>query len=453
MCAPLLLPHTQVVAHKEFLAFVADFSLTKSSLITSHDMGAIFMASQKRIHMDDAGCLTFEDFWETLCRCALVAFADKGVPLDSKLKALFLNMTREIKWSDMNDGGHLRGVDSNPQLFYLGAKQFQNSVSAMWLEDGRPDYLTGIIEPPANCRVGRDLLKRMVGGAGDGQERVRPNPHNLALHDAGADGTILRRAISSPSAAAANASGASKSGKGGGATSERDKKKKNWKEEPASRKKVIWREVYDPQTGRNYYYNVNTRMTTWVDPRGTASAVMKAADKAAPERGGFKDNKGAAGFENKEKKLLAIEGPAAGAGAGAGTGGGAGPGPGAMGGDSKAASASPPPAGNEGGGDAVGDASTGGLTRATDGAAAAQESDDGKGKDPPPLPGSAVGGAADGAKKEDTKEDTKGGDAKKEGGAALLDDGDRARLLQEALDAGGDGDGGGEEKGGGKNKP
>ena len=159
---PPWLSRHQVVKHKKFLEFVSDFNLAHSSMITSHDLGAIFMASQKKKHMDDAGCLTFEDFWEALCRCALVAYADKAVSLPNKLKALFLLMTREIKWSDAHDGSGIRNVDSNPHHFYLGAKQFQNAVVAQWLDDGKPDYLTGKPASSNSGNIGRDLLKKMA---------------------------------------------------------------------------------------------------------------------------------------------------------------------------------------------------------------------------------------------------------------------------------------------------
>ena len=234
----------QVVGHKKFLEFVCDFNLTKSSMITSHDMGAIFMASQKTKHMDDPGCLTFEEFWEALCRCALVAYADKQVDLPEKLKALFLLMTREIKWSDANDGSHLRSVDSNPHHFYLGAKQFQNAVVGQWMDDGKPDYINGPAGIGVNPNLGRDLLKRMSSRS------------NVSSRSS-------KSASPKPGGVLSSAAGAS----AGTKKTEADPVRKSNSKDAASTADV-WREVHDQKTGRNYYYNTSTRATTWIDPRG-----------------------------------------------------------------------------------------------------------------------------------------------------------------------------------------
>lgn len=263
------------MSHKKYLEFASDFNLTKSSMITAHDLGAIFMASQKRKHMDDAGCLTFEDFWEMLCRCALVAYADKRVPLGNKLKALFLLMTREIKWSDSNcDGDGLRGVDSNPHHFYLGAKQFQKAVTAQWLDDDKQDYLNGANTGPSSATVGRDLLAGMKGMGGgrlltngtNGTAAARSSPGSSSSsgrpNGAGAGGG---RSVLGAAAAARGGGGDGARRSGGTRTQRREARREE--REGGGAAPSSWREVLDSKTGRNYYYNVETRKTTWVDPR------------------------------------------------------------------------------------------------------------------------------------------------------------------------------------------
>ena len=82
-----------------FLQFAADFNMTASVLLTTTQIADIFLSSLRVAPGEvERGGLRFDDFWESLVRCAMVAYKDrKHVDPTNKLRALFLYMSVRIE--------------------------------------------------------------------------------------------------------------------------------------------------------------------------------------------------------------------------------------------------------------------------------------------------------------------------------------------------------------------
>ena len=89
----------EVMDYDKYLHFASDFNLTSSVLLTSVSLADIFLQSLKTHSLDTLGGLTYKEFWEALCRCAVVAYSDKKVSNLDKLRGLFLYMSHKVDQS------------------------------------------------------------------------------------------------------------------------------------------------------------------------------------------------------------------------------------------------------------------------------------------------------------------------------------------------------------------
>ena len=67
--------------------------------MTSIELSEIFLSSVKAHIVDHIGRLTFDEFWEAIVRCALVAYREYNVHVVLKLKELFVYMCHKINGS------------------------------------------------------------------------------------------------------------------------------------------------------------------------------------------------------------------------------------------------------------------------------------------------------------------------------------------------------------------
>ena len=149
-----------------FLQFAADFNLTASVLLTTTQIADIFLSSLKVAPGDvERGGLNFDHFWESLVRCAMVAYKDrKHVDPTNKLRALFLYMSVRIEESvprAINASGRASS-STNSQHLLAGSKRFQFLVTEQWNKDDRKNYL----EPKAKQQASAmNMLMNMdLGG-------------------------------------------------------------------------------------------------------------------------------------------------------------------------------------------------------------------------------------------------------------------------------------------------
>ena len=97
----IFLPSSITNELPHFLCFSAIFLVeqTSSVLLTSVSLADIFLQSLKTHSLDTLGGLTYNEFWEALCRCAVVAYSDKDVSNLDKLRGLFLYMSHKVDQS------------------------------------------------------------------------------------------------------------------------------------------------------------------------------------------------------------------------------------------------------------------------------------------------------------------------------------------------------------------
>ena len=66
---------SQALGYAEFLKFASDFDLSNSVILSTLEVGDIYLSSIKAVAPDATiRKLTFPEFWEALVRCSLVAY-------------------------------------------------------------------------------------------------------------------------------------------------------------------------------------------------------------------------------------------------------------------------------------------------------------------------------------------------------------------------------------------
>ena len=261
---------------EKWLQFCEDFNLRSSMnntpILTSIELSEIFLSSVKAHIVDHIGRLTFDEFWEAIIRCALVAYREYNVHVVLKVKELFVYMCHKIDKSlalSINAKTN-RNVTTNSQNGLSGMKDFQFRVTNMWRNDGVPrTYLVQDVPKP---KSGRALLKGLKQKR---QQKIRlMNEVEYTLNNA--DNNSTRRS----------------GGVGGGKT---DADEYYGNRTPGSPRKsnvlysmlqspkkvhdptlpMPWRAAMDPRGGGIYYYNKVTKQTSWERPLIISPKVVK----------------------------------------------------------------------------------------------------------------------------------------------------------------------------------
>lgn len=257
-----------------WLQFCEDFNLRSSMnntpILTSIELSEIFLSSVKAHIVDHIGRLTFDEFWEAIIRCALVAYREYNVHVILKVKELFVYMCNKIDRSlalSINAKTN-RDVTTNSQNGLSGMKDFQFRVTNMWRNDGVPrTYLVQDVPKP---KSGRALLK----GLKEKRQRkiqlmneVEFTLNNTSPRDEGGNGNNNNNNNNSGS----HHSGSKTDADHREAASPR--KSNVLHSMLQSPKKVHdatlpapWKAAMDPRGGGIYYYNKITKQTSWERP-------------------------------------------------------------------------------------------------------------------------------------------------------------------------------------------
>ena len=71
----------QAIGYPEFLKFATDFDLSNSVILSTLEIGDIFLSSIRTVdHGSTIRKLTFPEFWEALVRCALLPALEPPPP-------------------------------------------------------------------------------------------------------------------------------------------------------------------------------------------------------------------------------------------------------------------------------------------------------------------------------------------------------------------------------------
>jgi hypothetical protein len=150
------------LSYGAFLRFAADFDLSNSVILSTLELGDIYLSSLKEIEPEShIRKLTFGEFWDALLRCALVAYSKiSSAPPADKLKGLFLYMWRAINRSVPKAFSERRSVTTYAGDLIAGAMLFNRRFTALWHEDDYRDYLS---PEAASEESGRAVLRRIMG--------------------------------------------------------------------------------------------------------------------------------------------------------------------------------------------------------------------------------------------------------------------------------------------------
>lgn len=153
----------ECLGYNEFLRFAMDFHLSSNVILSTLEIGDIYLSSIKVTDgQENIRKLTFHEFWEALVRCALIAYSkiSDAEPGD-KVRGLFLYM-----WRAINETVPRAIEDRNNITTYLGdlingSMQFNVKFTSMWAKDGYRDYLSPDVEAREEAR---DVLNRLLHG-------------------------------------------------------------------------------------------------------------------------------------------------------------------------------------------------------------------------------------------------------------------------------------------------
>jgi hypothetical protein len=171
-----------VLAYKDFVRFGTDFSMTRSCLLTTVELGDVFLTcARSSSPTTNMRRLTFDEFWEAVVRCALVAYSDmklqsrkaptkavgfhtfKVVSPADKLRNMFLFMWRTINNNVPRALGMHAADGTYTANLITGAQEFSSAFVADWKQKDFCDYLrdADTEELPA-----RQVLRGLLRGGG-----------------------------------------------------------------------------------------------------------------------------------------------------------------------------------------------------------------------------------------------------------------------------------------------
>jgi hypothetical protein len=149
------------MGYPEFLKFATDFDLSSSVILSTLELGDIFLSSIRTLDHDSTiRKLTFPEFWEVLVRCALVAYSKiSDSSVIDKIRGLFLYMWRSINRSVPRAFSERRNVSTYAGDLLAGAMLFNKRFTAAWSADGYRDYLS---PDSAKLETGKAVLSRLL---------------------------------------------------------------------------------------------------------------------------------------------------------------------------------------------------------------------------------------------------------------------------------------------------
>lgn len=161
------------LGYGEFLRFAADFSLSSSVILSTLEIGDIYLSSLRPIEGEQTvRKLSFVEFKEALVRCALVAYSKiSDASILDKIRGLFLYMWRSINKSVPKAMDRRSNSSTYHGDLLAGAVLFNKRFTAQWAADGYRDYLSSESE---EAETGKTVLGRLLlrGGAGGDRKSV-----------------------------------------------------------------------------------------------------------------------------------------------------------------------------------------------------------------------------------------------------------------------------------------
>lgn len=132
------------LGYQEFLKLASDFDLSNTVILSTIELGDIFLSSIRAVEPDSTiRKLAFLEFWEALVRCALVAYSKiSGSTVIDKIRGLFLYMWRSMNKSVPRAFTERRNVSTYAGDLLSGAMLFNKRFTAQWAADGYRDYLS-----------------------------------------------------------------------------------------------------------------------------------------------------------------------------------------------------------------------------------------------------------------------------------------------------------------------
>jgi hypothetical protein len=153
------------LSYPAFLKFAADFDLSNSVILSTLEIGNVYLSSVRETNPElHVRKLTFDEFWDALIRCSQVAYTKiSSSDPAGKLKGLFLYMWRAIKGSVPRAFTQRRATSTYAGDLISGAMLFNKRFAAMWHDDEYRDYLRPL-DPPEES--GRAVLRRVMASSG-----------------------------------------------------------------------------------------------------------------------------------------------------------------------------------------------------------------------------------------------------------------------------------------------
>jgi hypothetical protein len=161
------------IGYKEYIQFCQDFSLCSTALLTSLEVGDIFLSSIPQHEGGDVvENMNFEEFVEALFRMSLVAYKDAPASVTplNKVKALLLFIWKVFNSAQTN--GNTRKARNNPRpssnnansgnmssTNEFGSGRLSDQFLEMWRREGFVEYLT---DRSSEEMEGRRVLNRIV---------------------------------------------------------------------------------------------------------------------------------------------------------------------------------------------------------------------------------------------------------------------------------------------------
>jgi hypothetical protein len=151
----------EALGYHELLKFASDFDLSNSVILSTLEIGDIYLSSIKSVQPDSTiRKLNFPEFWEVLIRCALIAYSkiSDSTILD-KIRGLFLYMWRSMNQAIPRAFNERRNVSTYAGDLLAGAMLFNKRFTAQWAADGHRDYLSPEVRP---FESGKTVLARLM---------------------------------------------------------------------------------------------------------------------------------------------------------------------------------------------------------------------------------------------------------------------------------------------------